>query len=388
MNIDNSIELNYIKLYETDDINHEFEDLYSSVNNERLKIIFSTLHYHIITSLKAMNERLPTYDEPAHFWADPSRSLIKSIGIADSLERSLKNSKMSFTVNKYYREIFDLCNKFLVRSGGSTIPPNTEEIELYYTIPIFEKNDSIIIENQRNVSDLKIIGSGSYAQVFKYHDDFYNKDFAIKRAKSDLNEKEIKRFKREYDEMKSLNCPYVLEVFSYDEIRREYTMEFVDTSLNDYIIKNNTKLSFKEKKKIGFQIIKAFSYIHSKDMLHRDISPKNILLKLYDDIMVVKISDFGLVKLISSDLTSKNTDFKGYFNDRDLMDEGFDKYNILHETYALTRVLYFVITGRTKCNKIHENLKNFMNKGLSKNSDERFQNIDELSEEFKKIHPI
>ncbi len=37
---------------------------------------------------------------------------------------------------------------------------------------------------------------------------------------------------------------------------------------------------------------------------------------------------------------------KGYFNDPALVFEGFKNYNILHETYALTRIVYFVMTGR------------------------------------------
>src|SRR5690606_21980881 len=104
-------------------------------------------------------------------------------------------------------------------------------------------------------------------------------------------------------------------VFGYNEANSEYVMEFMDASLHDYISANNTKLSFQERKTLGLQIIKAFSYIHSKKILHRDISPKNVLLKKYDDVVVVKIADFGLVKILDSDLTSANTNIKGYFND-------------------------------------------------------------------------
>jgi len=42
------------------------------------------------------------------------------------------------------------------------------------------------------------------------------------------------------------------------------------------------------------------------------------LLKKYDDVVVVKIADFGLVKVVDSDLTSASTNFKGYFNDPSL----------------------------------------------------------------------
>ena len=84
------------------------------------------------------------------------------------------------------------------------------------------------------------------------------------------------------------------------------------------------------------------------------------MLKIYDDAIVVKIADFGLVKLINSDLTSVNTQFKGYFNDPGLVVEGFDNYNILHETYALTRILYFVLTGKTNADKAEPFLRDFI----------------------------
>jgi serine/threonine-protein kinase len=188
--------------------------------------------------------------------------------------------------------------------------------------------------------------------------------------------------------MKGLNSPYIVEVFGYIEKKKEYTMEFMDISLHNYIMANNTKLSFLERKKIVNQIIKAFSYIHSKQLLHRDISPTNILLKLYDDVIVVKISDFGLVKLPESNLTSANTEFKGCFNDPNLSVEGFDKYEIVHETYALTRLLYFVMTGKTTIDidKIkNSNLKDFICKGLNSNKDQRFKSIDELSQAFQGV---
>jgi len=384
MNIENSIEVHYRKLI--DYLNNEYEELYDSINNNKLKILFSTLHARLVNLFDTMNDRLPTtHDSTAHFWADPSRELIETIGIIEPLQRSLKKSQLAFTIDEYYSKILSQCKTFLSRSGGSTIPPNIAKIELYYTIPIFLSQNSIVIENQKNVSNLQLIGEGSYAQVFKYLDEFYQKTFTLKRAKKNLNSKEIIRFKREYEQMSMLNSPYIIEVFSYNEKNKEYIMEFMDITLNDYILANNTKLTFQERKKICNQIIRAFSYIHSKGLLHRDISPKNILLKLYDDVIVVKIADFGLVRLPDSNLTSLNTEFKGCFNDPNLIVEGFDKYDVLHETYALTRLLYFVITGKTRTDKINENLKTFIKKGLDSSKDNRFKNVDELNQAFQSV---
>ncbi len=216
----------------------------------------------LINSFNAMNDRLPTTDMAAHFWAEPSRELIESIEVIEALERSLKNAEYFFSIDECYKNTFSLCKTFLSKSGGSNISPNTEKIYLYYTIPIFNHKTTIVIENQNNISDLKLIGDGSYAQLFKYSDKFYLKIFALKRVKNNLTTKEIEKFKREYAEMSGMNSPYVLEVYSYNEKNNEYIMEYIDASLNDYIM-NNNKSTFKERVKMGQQIIKAFSYIHS-----------------------------------------------------------------------------------------------------------------------------
>lgn len=179
--------------------------------------------------------------------------------------------------------------------------------------------------------------------------------------------------------MKKLNSPYIVEVYHYNDSKKEYYMEYMDFTLNDFISENNSKLSIEYKKNICRQILKAFQYIHSKNIFHRDISPSNILVKTYEDVNVIKISDFGLIKIPNSQLTSIQTEFKGSFNDLSLITDGFHTYNIVHETYALTRIISFVLTGKTNLNNIQDNgLQKFINKGLSSNKAERFQSVDEL----------
>jgi len=386
MNIDNYIESQYRSL--NNEINYEFIELYESVKHSKLKEIFSTLHAGLISNFKTMNERLPTNDYEAHFWANPSRELITTIEIIEGLQRSLKNTSYSFSVDSYYQGVIDKCNTFLSRSGGSTIPPNTDKIDLYYIVPIFISQATVTVANPQSnkTFELKLIGEGSYAQVFKYKDDFYKKIFVLKRAKNDLSDKEIERFKREFEQMKNLNSPYIVEVYSYNETSNEYSMEFMDFSLHDYVGKNNAKLSIPQRKLLANQVLKAFSYIHSKGLLHRDISPKNVLLKQYDDVIVVKIADFGLVRIPDSTLTSVNTEFKGYFNDPNLMLIGFDKYTTIHETYALTRLLFFIMEGRTNTDKTdNPQMKSFLAQGLNSDESKRFKTVEEMSVAFRNI---
>ncbi|MDD3404196.1 MAG: protein kinase family protein [Hespellia sp.] len=219
---------------------------------------------------------MPTNEYGAHFWAEPSRSLIKSITILRGLQRTLKDSGYAFELDSYYENIVTQSEEFLSESGGSQLPANMKKIELYYTLPIIHKLDAISIGNEhekQRYANLKLIGEGSYAQVFSYWDPFYNRKFVLKRAKKELNEKELERFKQEYEQMKNLSSPYVTDVFFFDDVKNEYIMEYMNFTLDKYYEKYNSQLSKEDKKGIAGQILRAFKYIHSKGLLHRDISP-------------------------------------------------------------------------------------------------------------------
>ena len=181
--------------------------------------------------------------------------------------------------------------------------------------------------------------------------------------------------------MHSLHSPYIVEVYSFNEEKYEYTMELMDCSLQAYIFKNNDKLTVRERRSIIYQVLRAIRYLHSKQIFHRDISIKNVLLKQYDDVLVVKLSDFGLVKIADSDLTSTNTEFKGSLNDPALRIEGFKNYGLLHEIYALTLLCAFVLTGKQRWDKItNSTIKSFIEKGTNPVKEERFKSLDEFEE--------
>jgi serine/threonine-protein kinase len=65
---------------------------------------------------------------------------------------------------------------------------------------------------------------------------------------------------------------------------------------------------------------------------------------------------------------------------------GFNKYSIQHETYALTRVLAFVMTGKIEIDKIDDaNIIDFIRKGLNTDIKMRFKNVYEMQKYFNEL---
>lgn len=357
------------------------EELYDDISNIDLKNLLAILHQEFNRLFKYMFSKGNN-----HFNAIESRQLLAYIKLYEDLQYVLKDTGLSFKINDDYQNFIQQCKDFLKESGGSTIPTDLKRIRLIDYEPIFIMQRTVKVSTNESARryPIKLIGKGSYASVFKYKDEFYDKNFIIKRANDELDEKELERFKKEFLTMKELKSPYVLDVYRYDDINKEYYAEYADETLCDFIDKNNSKLTIEQRKNIAYQVFKAFSYIHSKGYLHRDISLSNVLLITYDDVIVVKISDFGLVKEENSTLTSVDSEVKGSLNDSNLSIVGFSKYSIEYETYALTRLILFIMTGKRNLEKVdNPKIKDFVLKGINPDISKRFKSVEEMKEYFK-----
>ncbi|MGN0682630.1 MAG: protein kinase [Oscillospiraceae bacterium] len=384
VNIEFFIEQKYDRLHFSEAL--RTEPLYNGFcsSNKRFEKILAIMHQELNSLFQFMYSKLRTN---AHYNAAESRALLEYIKLYEDMNYVLKETKYAFEINDDYKQLIDCSHTFLQESGGSPIPRDLPQIELLDYEPIFTMRQSISIPAPSTTEarryQIKLIGEGSYALVFKYKDDFYHKNFVIKRAKRELTSKELERFRREYEVMRELNSPYILEVYQYDEAKNEYYAEYADETLYKFIT-HHSDLELSKRKSISYQIFKGLSYVHSKGYLHRDLSLTNILLVHYDDgNCIVKLSDFGLVKEPDSTLTSLDSEIKGSLNDSNLRVVGFSNFSIVYETYALTRVILFVMTGLQNIERIRdEKIKRFVLKGLAPDTRNRYQSVDELKAAF------
>jgi serine/threonine protein kinase len=168
-----------------------------------------------------------------------------------------------------------------------------------------------------------------------------------------------------------------LEVHNYDNDKNSYVMEYCDLTLHDYIIKNNQTLAFKNRKKIALQFLYGMNYLHRKKYLHRDISFRNILLKLYDyNSVVVKLSDFGLIKEEDSEFTKIDTEMKGTIIDPAL--DGFKNYSIKNEIYAIGFILQFIFTGKKSLQFKDDVLSKIIIKCTDRDVNKRYNDVSSI----------
>jgi tRNA A-37 threonylcarbamoyl transferase component Bud32 len=268
--------------------------------------MFSVLHQRLNEHFDDINDRaLSTH----HYWADNSRDLLALIRLLNDDLYELKRAGAEVKLDDRYQEAIQRCKPWLSRSGGSTVPEDWHPIELIRYEPVFSRDtQSVSLTKHPNKLKLDMVGEGSYAYVYSYIDPDYGIKFAVKRAKRGIDVRNLHRFKQEFDVMRRLSFPYVLQVYHYDADRNEYRMEFCDETLRSYVSRRNARLAFASRKRIALQFLYGLNYVHGQGLLHRDISLQNVLLKVFDGgAVLVKLSDFGLVKDQASAYTRTHT---------------------------------------------------------------------------------
>jgi len=154
----------------------------------------------------------------------------------------------------------------------------------------------------------KVLGKGAMGIVYKGLDAQIERHVAVKvlhthLLEGDLGEDLTVRFQQEAKAAARCLHPNIVSVFDfgfYDE-RPYIAMEYVNGIELKAQLQSDSQYSLAVAADITIQILQALDHAHSKGVVHRDIKPANIIL-LEDG--SVKVSDFGVARLDTSDLTS------------------------------------------------------------------------------------
>jgi len=155
------------------------------------------------------------------------------------------------------------------------------------------------------------IGQGGMSVVYLVEQTALGKQFALKVLAPELvNEHNWQRFKAEAKTMASLQHPSFVNVYDlgiHAGTMPFYSMEFISGRSLEEILAEEGPLQLEAVLNIFLEALNGLAYAHRNGIIHRDIKPANIMLSTANGVTAVKILDFGISKLISSDAVNQQS---------------------------------------------------------------------------------
>ncbi len=273
----------------------------------------------------------------------------------------------------------------------------------------------------RNYKILEKLGVGGQGTVYKATDGKLGRTVVVKVLPPELTAREanLKRFEREARLASSLDHPNICTIFDLDEVEGVHfiAMQYVE-GRNVRQLVGGHPLELKSALLIGIQVTDALAAAHSRGIIHRDIKSGNVMVTPSGQ---VKILDFGLAKLLDD---SEETP-KAALHRTDLTEVGVpygtatyaapeqargDRVDRRADIFSTGVLLYEMLTGtwpfrgKTTIDVRHAvlhdaprpvaelrkealptNLQQILDRCLAKEPRDRYQKIDELRDDLRRV---
>src|SRR5207253_6104778 len=264
------------------------------------------------------------------------------------------------------------------------------------------------------------IGAGGQGTVYKATDTRLGRNVVVKVLPAELTAKEtnLKRFDREARLASALDHPNICTIFDLGEAQGSHyiAMQYVE-GRNVRQLVNGRPLELDSALRIAIQVADALTAAHARGIIHRDIKSGNVMVT---DAGQVKVLDFGLAKLLDeneaqtqgmdrTELTEVGVPYgtatyaapEQARGDRvdsraDIFSTGVLLYEMLTGTWpfrgkSTVDVRHAVIHDQPKTlvemrpGATPVRLQQILDKALSKDPRDRYQKIDELRDELRKV---
>ena len=162
------------------------------------------------------------------------------------------------------------------------------------------KKNSMIGHRLGNYKIDSLIDQGGMGSVYEAVHMLLGRRVAIKQLNPILEQKEgvKERLKNEAIILSKLKHPHIVSIYDYIECDEGtfIIMELIKgTPLDEYLKNESGPIPEPRAVRYISQMLDAIGYMHSKNIIHRDIKPGNFIITADDEI---KILDFGIAQLI------------------------------------------------------------------------------------------
>ena len=271
---------------------------------------------------------------------------------------------------------------------------------------------------------LHLLGSGAMGDVYLAEDPRIGQQVAIKviRVEPDLYpdrlnaEQAAHLFQREIQAIVKLDSPHILPLFDYgEEPVGEMKIIYMvmpyrkEGSLAKWLSQRNTAelLSPQEVANLIGQVAEALQHAHNRQIIHRDVKPSNLLLRLHEETSArpdILLADFGVAQLMTT--TSNMSQSVGGTPTYMAPEQWAGEAVPASDQYALAIMTYELLTGRppfrgaalqimyqhmhnqppapgTQNPRLSKEIDKVLLRALAKKADERFASVSAFARAFQ-----
>ena len=173
---------------------------------------------------------------------------------------------------------------------------------------LIEEKDLFLCINKlifKKYKPIKLIGKGTFSNVYLSLNTNKNSYVAIKAEKRDPRGVELLESEAFLlYSLKGFGIPTVLS-YGHTKIYNILVLPLLGKSLLDFFISKNKNININDICLIAIQILERIEWVHSKNIVYRDIKPENFLFGKKDP-EVLYLIDFGLCRKYKSSNTGKH----------------------------------------------------------------------------------
>ncbi|MEM6486404.1 MAG: protein kinase [Pseudomonadota bacterium] len=197
---------------------------------------------------------------------------------------------------------------------------------------------------------VELIGEGGMAHVYKAFDPEISRSVAIKILKEEHCESDEykSRFIKEGRAAGALTHPNIVTIYDVGTIDDApyIMMELLTGTTLGELLQGSERLTPEQTLDCVSQLADALDYAHKRQIVHRDMKPDNVIMDV--DSGVVKIADFGIARVVQSEVSDSTQAGMMLGTPRYMSPEQAtgDAVDGRSDLFAIGVIMYEMITGR------------------------------------------
>ena len=260
--------------------------------------------------------------------------------------------------------------------GGSFLSDDESSISISNKLFINDISEYLPSKKYKILSKL---GSGSFGKVFLAQNIFTKEKVAmkeIKKANKDLlSDGEIKD---EIDILKSLDHPDIVRIIESFNTRDSYVLVTEYCEGGELYDQVRNQLSETQIAVIFKQLLSGLAYLHSHNIVHRDLKLENILIQEIEksktsgeDLFNIKIIDFGTARIFNNMKKPQSIVGSSYYIAPEVLNQ---KYGKECDLWSVGVILYMFIVGHAPFDGCDdEEITGNITKGVYRKDDKRWK---------------